>query len=86
MTGPERAKGNNNFIGELLAAWVVVLSAFAIALLLFAFHGSLPDDRAAPGWHARPIVEAEEADEDLSAPRSADWVVRQSTGSSAPAK
>jgi hypothetical protein len=84
MTDSVRAMGKSNFIREVLAAWIVTLSAGAIGLLLLALHESRTDDRTVPLWYERPIADTEEWDEDLSAPRDAGWVLPQSGSSTAP--
>src|SRR5260370_35065332 len=81
---PERDIGDCNFIREVLAAWIVPLSAVAIGVLLLAFHESRTDDRIVPRWYERPIADAEERDEDLPAPRDAGWALPQSGNSTAP--
>ena len=84
MTGPGRAINDCNFICEVLAAWVVALSAVAIGLLLLVFHELRRDDRIVPRWYERPIADAEEWDEDLLAPRGAGWALPQSGSNTAP--
>ena len=75
---------HGSFIRELLVAWIVTLSSVAIGLLLLAFREPLTDNRTVPRWYERPIADAEEWDEDLSAPRGASWVVALSGSSSVP--
>jgi hypothetical protein len=84
MTEPRSAMSKSNFILELLAAWVVTLSAVAIGLLSLASHELRTDDRTMPRWYQRPIGDAEEWNEDLSAPRGAGWVLPQYGSSTAP--
>jgi len=75
---------HGSFIREPLAAWIVALSSVAIGRLLLALHEASTDNRTVPRWYERPIADAEEWEEDLSALRGAGRVVPQSGSSSAP--
>jgi hypothetical protein len=79
-----RGMNHGSFIRELLVAWIVTLSSLAIGLLLLALHEPSTDNRTVRRWYERPIADAEEWEEDLSAPRGADWMVPQSGSSAAP--
>jgi hypothetical protein len=61
------------FIREVLAAWIMVLLAAAIAVLLLSFHEPRADDRRLPRWHEPPVLDSGEWANDLLARRGADW-------------
>ena len=84
MIGPGCGLNHGGFIRELLAAWTVTLSSVAIALLLLALHEPRTDNRTVPTWYERHITDAEDWEDDLSAPRGAGWMVPLPGGGSAP--
>ena len=61
------------FIREVLAAWIMVLLAAAIAVLLLSFHEPRTDNRRLPRWHEPPVLDSGEWADDLLVRRGADW-------------
>jgi len=55
-----RASGSDRngrgFVGELMAAWVVVLLVLAVGLAATSFHGQGSRDRPLPRWFDRPVA------------------------------
>lgn len=55
-----RASGSNRkglgFIGELAAAWVVVVIVVALGLTVTSFHGLGLRDRTLPRWYDPPVA------------------------------
>jgi hypothetical protein len=62
----------SDFIGEVLAAWIITLLAVAIGVLLLAFHELDADDRSVPRWYDPPVADAGEWPDDLLVRRGAD--------------
>ena len=73
-------KSNSSSLGEVLA-WIVVLLAAAIGVLLLALHEPCTDDRKVPRWYEPPVADAGEWADDLLVRRGADLMQR--SGSSA---
>jgi|HubBroStandDraft_6_1064221.scaffolds.fasta_scaffold318852_2 hypothetical protein len=61
------------FIREVLAAWIMVLLAAAVAVLLLSFHEPRTDNRRLPRWHEPPVLDSGEWADDLLVRRGADW-------------
>jgi hypothetical protein len=74
-------KSNSSSISEVLAAWIVVLLAAAIGVLLLALHEPCTDDRKVPRWYEPPVADAGEWADDLLVRHGADLMQR--SGSSA---
>jgi hypothetical protein len=82
MLDPGHGINSSNFIGEVLAAWIVTLSAAAIGVLLLAFHEPGTDDQGATVVRSA-VADASEWTDDLLVRRGADLMPR-SGSSSAP--
>jgi hypothetical protein len=80
---PRHGADVSDFIGEVLAAWIITLLAVAIGVLLLAFHELDADDRSVPRWYEPPVADAGEWADDLLVRRGADLMPR-SASSSAP--
>jgi hypothetical protein len=83
MLDPGHGINSSNFIGEVLAAWIVTLSAAAIGVLLLAFHEPGTDYRRVPRWYDPPVADASEWTDDLLVRRGAHLMPR-SGSSTAP--
>jgi hypothetical protein len=84
MPDPGDGINNSNFIGEVLAAWIVTLLAAAIGVSLLAFHEPGTDDRRVPRWYAPPVADAGEWRDDLLVRRGADLMIARSRSSTTP--
>jgi hypothetical protein len=60
MLDPGHGINSSNFIGEVLAAWIVTLPAGAIGVLMLAFHEPDTDGRRVPRWYDPPVANASE--------------------------
>jgi hypothetical protein len=83
MLNPRHGINSSNFIGEVLAAWIVTLLAAATGVLLLAFHDPGTEDRRVPRWYDPPVADAGEWTDDLLVRRGADLTLR-SGSSTAP--
>jgi hypothetical protein len=76
MLDPGHGINSSNFIGEVLAAWIVTLPAGAIGVLMLAFHEPDTDGRRVPRWYDPPVANASEWTDDLLVRRGAELMPR----------
>jgi hypothetical protein len=72
MPDPGHGINNSDFIGEMLAAWIITLLSVVIGVLLLAFHEPATEVRRVPRWYDPPVADVGEWTDDLLVRRGAD--------------